>query len=404
MKAGHLVWRNMLHRKMLSLLTVLSVALIVALVVFLMQVSEGVEKGAETGYGPFELVIGADGSETQLAMNTFYHVGTPTGNIPYSAWQTASRSPEAESVFAITTGDNLNGLPIVGIEPGYFPVRYGDKKLRAGKLYAATGEAVLGSYAAKESGLRVGDTFHGGHGLAEDSHAGEEEGEEHEEEEAHERFAYRVVGILPELHTPDDRAVFTTLDYAWAVHHTESAEKREVTALIVKPKSLTGAMAMRNQFEAMDNIQAVFSSKAVADVVNLVDSGSQVLQVVTALCVVLAAMTLMLSLLAAAKERKRDAGLLRLIGKTRGFVWASFMGEGMMLTAAGLLLGLLAGHAGSWMSVDVVYGFSGVRLEAWSVAPGEGLLAAGALVLGALSAAGPAFGMYKTDPLQLFRA
>lgn len=398
-----LLWRNVWHRKALSLVTALSTALTVALIVVLLLVSHGVEKGAELGYGPFELVIGADGSETQLAMNTFYHVGAPTGNVPSSVWEQIRKENEAESAFAITAGDQLNGFPIVGIDPGYFAVRYGDRKLAAGKLYAATGEAVLGSYAAKETGLKVGDTFHGGHGLTEEAGHIEEE-EEHGEHEEHERFIYRVAGILPDLHTPDDRAVFTTLDYAWAVHHTESAEHREVTAVIVKPRSLAGAQSMKLKYDAMDNVQAVYSSKAVADVINMVDRGKQALQVVTALCIALAALTLMLSMMASVNERRRDVGLLRLIGKTRLYVWSVLMGEGVLLTVLGLTAGLAAGHLAGYLGMDAVYGFSGVRIDPWAPAPGEGLLAAGALVIGAAAALGPAAGMYRTDPLQLFRA
>ncbi len=43
----HLLWRNMIYRKMLSLLTVFSVAVTVALIIFLELCSAGVEHGAE---------------------------------------------------------------------------------------------------------------------------------------------------------------------------------------------------------------------------------------------------------------------------------------------------------------------------------------------------------------------
>lgn len=415
MKLPHLIWRNVLHRKLLTVLTVFSVALTVGLIVFLLQLSAGVEQGAEKGYGPFDVVIGADGSESQLALNTFYHVGAPTGNVPYRVFDAVRNEPEAEAAFAMTTGDSYNGYPIVGIDPGYFSVRYGDRKLASGKLYAITGEAVIGSYVAQVNGVKLGDTFSGAHGLTADGHGEEaehdgEHGEDHDEagqeegHEAHASFTYTVVGILPDLHTPDDRAVFTTLDYAWAVHHTESAEQREVTAVMVKPKSLFGAQSLKQKYGAMDKVQAVYTSKAVADVVNLVDMGTEAASAITVICIILAAITLMLSLIAAVSERKRDVGLLRLIGKSRGYVWTALMGEGLLLAAAGLVLGLLLGHAGSYLSVDAIFGYTGVRLSPWSLASGEGQLIAGALLIGAVASLAPALGMYRVDPLQLFRA
>lgn len=392
-----LVWRNVLHRRTLSLLTAAAVAVTAALTVFLLLLRDGVEQGAEKGYGPFEVVIGADGSESQLALNTFYHVGAPTGNVPYKVLESVRAEADTAAVFAMTTGDSLNGYPIVGVEPGYFQTRYGDKRLASGKLYASTGEAVVGAYAAKAAGLKIGDTFHGAHGLTEEHH-------EEEDEEEHEGFSYRVVGILPLLHTPDDRAVFTTLDYAWAVHHNEHAQNREVTAIMVKPASLAGAQALRLKYDALDNVQAVFTSKAVADVVNMADKGTQAAGALTVLCVALAAITVSLSLIAAANERRRDAGLLRLIGKSRGYVWATLMSEGLLLTVAGLAAGLLLGHGASGVFTDALFGYTGIRLQAWSVASGEGLLLIGALLLGGAATLVPALNMYKADPLQMFRS
>ncbi|AFH64098.1 ABC transporter permease [Paenibacillus caseinilyticus] len=432
-----LLWRNLWHRKGLSLLTALSVALTVGLLVFLILVKAGIEEGAAKGYGPFELVVGADGSETQLVLNTFYHVDVPTGNIPYEVFEGLAKDPQTAAAYAMTTGDNYNGYPIVGIEPAYFPERYGDRRLAEGRLYAASGEVVLGAHAARELGVHVGGTFKGGHGLVESHGAGEvvveghdaedhgeegheepaeagheagKEGEEHEAAghgepgDAHDSFEYKVVGILPMLNTADDRAVFTTVDYAWKVHGAEAQQHREVTAVLVKPKSIGGAQALKLAYDKLDNVQAVYSSKAVADVVNLVDQGTAMLNVVSVLCVLLAAISILLSLVAAAGERSKDAGLLRLIGKPASFIWFALLGEGLLITAIGLAAGLAIGHLGSYLGATAMFEFSGIHVNALTVAEGEGLLAAGTLLVGAAASMGPAFRVYRADPLQLFRS
>ncbi|SEF50807.1 ABC transporter permease [Paenibacillus sp. UNC499MF] len=428
MSVFQVIWRNALHRKTLSVLTMLSVALTAALLLFVLMWNEGVEKGAEKGYGPFELTMGAEGSKTQLAMSTYYHIGAPTGNIPNALYEEVKKEPEAEEVFAVTTGDNLNGYPIVGVDARYFAVRYGDKQLASGSLYGGLGEAVIGSHAARTLGLKVGDTFKGGHGLvhsaeeagehagehheeesgshADESHEGEHAGGQggHDEHEGHEAFMYKVVGILPPLHSPDDRAVFTTLDYAWAVHGEAAQQDREVTALMVKPKSLLGAQSLKNKYDAMTGLQAMYTGKAVADVVNVVDKGTQVVQIVTYLCVLLAALTLLLSLLAAASERRKDVALLRLIGKPGRYVWTALVGEGVFLTAGGLLAGLLLGHSAGAAGSSLLFDFAGIQIDPWSLAPGELILAGGAVLLGIGASAIPAWQVYRVDPLHLFRS
>lgn len=391
----------MIHRKSLTFLTIFSVMITIALFVVLLLSKEGVENGAEKGYGPFELVIGADGSESQLVLNTFYRVGTPTGNISHDVLDAIKKEPETESVFGMTTGDSHNGFPIVGIDPGYFPARYQDRQLKSGSLYRQLGEVTVGYYAAKELGVRVGDEFHGSHGLVEE-HSAEEENEEEEHEDEHHSFTYKVVGILPKLNTPDDRAIFTTIDYAWVVHKGQS-EHRDVTAIMVKPKSLLGAQNLKLKYDQMDNIQAVYSSKAVADVLNMVDSGAQLITIAMAICVVLAAVSLLLSLTAAVQERKKDVGLLRLIGKPRSFIFLNLLGEGLLLTSIGLIAGLLLGHLSAWVMSDTVFTHTGVQLNAGMLASGELVLALATIGLGSIATMGPAFRLFRVDPVTLFR-
>lgn len=413
MSLFELTLRNVLHRRFLSLLTVCAVALTVAFVVLLSLSRESVEQGAQKGYGPFDLVIGAAGSETQLVLNTFYHIGAPTGNIPLTVLEKVEQDEGVDRAYAMTTGDNYNGFPIVGIDPAYFVTRYGDRHLQEGALYTHTGETIIGSYVAETLGLQVGDTFSGAHGLVQDHHDSadteHEEGhvEDHEggdtAEHAHESFHYTVAGILPALHTPDDRAVFTTVDYAWAVHGL-APEDREITAVLIKPASLLGAHDLKESFDGSNGVTAAYTSKAVSDVLNAVDQGSRLLGVLTALCVLLAAIAILLSLIAAVGERTKDVGLLRLLGKSRTYVWLTLTSEGLLVTAAGLLVGLLLGHFGAFLLKDALFAQAGIQIEPYHWTKDHWLIAIGTLSIGLLSSLGPAFRMYRLNPLALFKS
>lgn len=399
-----LLLRNIWHRKFLSLLTVLSVAATVAFIVLLSLSRDSVEQGAEKGYGPFDVVVGAAGSETQLVLSTFYHVGAPTGNIPLTTLETVRQDAGVDAAYAMTAGDNYNGYPIVGIDPAYFLTRYGDRMLASGQLYTATGEVVVGDYVARTLGLQVGDTFAGAHGLVEGAHHDEAaEEEEHGEHDEHAAFMYTVKGILPALNTPDDRAVFTTVDYAWAVHEEAGAD-REITAILVKPKTLLGAQQLKTELERTGRIQVTYTSKAVADVVNLVDQGAEIIGIVTLLCVVLAAISILLSLIAAAGERTKDVGLLRLLGKSKRYVWLTMIGEGLIITAAGLILGLLGGHIGAYLLKDVLFAAGGIQIAPFRWSSEHTLLALGTLAVGLAASLGPALRLYRMDPLTLFKS
>lgn len=403
----HLLFQNIWHRKVLSLLTILSVTATVAFIVVLSLSKAGVEQGAEKGYGPFDVVIGATGSETQLVLNAFYHVGAPTGNIPESALETVRESAQVEQAYALTTGDSYLGYPIVGIDPEYFMTRYGDRRLSNGYLYSATGEVVVGSYVAKKLQLHIGDTFSGAHGLVENDHVEKEkhEGtEEHNAHDEHAEFVYTIAGILPKLNTPDDRAIFTTVDYAWAVHESLEDEAKEITAILVKPTNILSAGELRNELASMPQVQVAYSSKAVAEVVNLVDKGSEIVQIITVLCVVLAGISLLLSLVAAASERMKDAGLLRLLGKSRAYVWLTMVGEGLVITTLGLVLGILVGVVGSYMLEDTLFSYTGIQINPMMWSFDYLVIAMGTLSIGFIASLMPAIRMYRMDSLTLFKA
>lgn len=435
MSVFQLLWRNMMHRKTLSLLTIVSIAITIALLLVLLQVRAGIEHGAEKGYGPFELTLGSKGSSTQLVLNTYYRIGTPAQNIPQQVLHDVLKDSEVAHAYAMTAGDSYRGYPIIGMDAAYFYTRYGDQSMKAGGMYAKTGEAVIGSHVASQLGLRVGDTFHGNHGLVNGgSHSFDNSPEEnseaipndqhveaHSEQQAeaagskhhnesdephhdHEHFEYRIVGILPTLGTADDRAVFTTLDYAWHVHGITHEEDKMITAILVQPKSLLGAQAIKNKFNQRADVQAVYTSKAVADVVNVVDRGTELVQFVSLLCVLLAAITLLLSLTSVVTERKKDVGLMRLIGKSRLYVWTILIGEGLFLTGIGAMLGLFLGHLATSFSASSILEWSGVHVDALRIARGEIQLVLGALIVGFLASIGPAWKVYRVDPLQLFRS
>ncbi|WP_168121526.1 FtsX-like permease family protein [Paenibacillus sp. HB172176] len=402
MNALHYVWRSMRHRYLLSLLTIFAVMVTVALFALLLMSQAGVEQSAEKGYGPFDLVVGADGSDTQLVLSTFYRVGAPVDNIPLSVLEDAKNSSEAQAAFGVTMGDNHDGYRIIGVDAAYFPTRYENRKLSQGRLYSQLGEVTVGYSVAKALHLKVGDTFAGAHGLVEHGVESFDEGEEEGHDE-HASFSYRVVGILPKLNTPDDRGIFTTMEYAWAVH-PDADEHKEVTAILIKPRSLMGAQTMKLKYDAIDHVQAVYSSKAIADVLNMVDSGSQLLSIVMLVCMLLSAVTLLLALIASIQEKQREVGLLRLIGKSRMYIMSSLVGEGLMLTALGVVFGLLLGHLLAALFSDAVFAQTGVLLQAWNWADGETLLVLAALLVGAVASLGPSLKVYQSDALTLFKA
>jgi putative ABC transport system permease protein len=409
-------WRNITFRKTLSWLTILSVALATALVVFITLAQEGLQRGAAKGYGPYEVVVGAEGSGSQLVLNTFYYLGAPTGNIKYSVYEKLTESGLADKAYPITKGDNYQGFQIVGTPAQYLSTRYPEAVLADGKLYNKAGETVIGAHVAKDLGLKVGSEFISGHGVIDTGL------------DTHQELSYKVVGILPPLHTPDDKAIFTTLDAAWIVHgqgeheaeahekaethdsgqeeeesHTEHEAEGDITAIVIKPKGLIELQTIKNKFNDLEGVQAVYSSKEIADILNIMDVGAQIVKVIAGAGILIAAISILLSLTASAAERKKDIGLLRLLGKSKVFIMSGMMIEGGLLTFVGVCLGMVLGHVGSAVLSPSIFQYTGIQINPWGFVSSEIIIIAGAMVIGIVSSVWPALRAYKVQPLEFLR-
>ena len=236
-----LVLKNIAQRKFSVVLTAVSVALGVALIAATLDIRRQVEeKFSQTSVG-YELIVGAKGSPLQLVLNTVYHLGNPTGNLPYSTYELYRRNPFVSYAIPMGLGDNYKGFRIVCTTTEFFTkfnyVKDKQFELAEGRLFRDDElyAAVLGKEVAEKTGLKLGDKFVATHGLQE---ASGDIGKQHE----HNQFT--VVGILKKTGTPSDKAVYASLPTVWAIHeeeahHDKETRKEAVERIYGKPEKDT---------------------------------------------------------------------------------------------------------------------------------------------------------------------
>lgn len=414
-----LSFKNVMHKRTLTFLTVFAVAFATALVVFIFLVNDGLQKNVGKGYGPFHVVVGAEGSASQLVLNTFYHLGAPTGNVSYELYEDIKESRFVEKAIPMTRGDNYKGFAIVGTPFEYLSTRYPDASLQKGTFYQVPGEVVIGSYVADILGLKIGDSFHGNHGAVESG-------------DSHDDFSFKVVGILGDLGTPDDKAIFTTLNTAWVVHddhgtedvHLEDEEhaveegheehtveedheehiEGDITAIVIKPKGVMDIQGIKANYDELDGVQVAYSGKTTAEILTIVDTGAKVIKLLALVTILIAAISVLLSLSAMASERKKDIGLLRLIGKSKAYITFGMIIEANLLTLIGIIIGLSLGHIGSYMLTDIIFSYSGIQINAWTFISAEIYIILGGIIICTIAALIPSLRSYRIDPVQLFHS
>lgn len=388
---------------------VLLVALAVALGVAVSAQERALRQGSAQAADKFDLIIGARGSETQLVLSAVYLQAAAIQLLPPSILADLTNDPSVKLASPIGFGDSHGGHPIVGVVPA-FVAHLADGSLAEGRVFAQLDEVVVG--AAVD--LRPGDGFHPTHGMVAIEH-----------DEDHHDFTYRVVGRLPPLGNPWDRAIVAPIEAVWWMHalplgHAiddarlypngpdavpdwravplgppwDATELTGVPAIVVQPDSFAAAYRLRGEYRARDGSVAVFPAEVLIQLYGLLGDVRNLLAVISVLTQVLVIGAVLLAVLASLAQRRRLIAVLRALGASRGFVFATVWLTVALMLATASLLGLGLGYVAALALARAFAAETSIALPV-SLAGPELLLVLAIVVIGLVLATIPAALIYR---------
>src|SRR4051812_35345304 len=166
-----LVLKSLRQHLVSTLVSAIAIALAGGLLMAVWVVKEEANQTFTGVTGGFDAVLGARSSKLQLVLNAIFHLEDSPGNISAEDVETIRSNPAVEVALPIAVGDNYKGYRLVGTTTELFGrVEYSPgsryRVLPPGRPFAeGQHEAVAGSFAAAQLGLKIGDTFHPFHGL-----------------------------------------------------------------------------------------------------------------------------------------------------------------------------------------------------------------------------------------------
>ncbi|MEM9174440.1 MAG: FtsX-like permease family protein [Myxococcota bacterium] len=410
MKAGLglLVRRSLREHAVSTAITVASVGLATGLVLAVFAIQAQSQRAFSAGPLGFDAVLGARGSPLQLVLNAVFHLETSPGNLPWALYEAIEQHPQVERAIPYAVGDNHRGFRIVGTVRDLFEPIDGREAavLRVaagGRLFdPARREAVIGSTVARETELAVGDTFHPHHGLVFDASARHDD-------------AYVVTGVLAPSNTPADRVLWIPLDgvYRMSGHvlrgsgeaHTAEADStipdahKEVSAVMLKLAAPQAGFFLDQTINKQGKVATLAwpIPAIMADLFDKLGWAVRVLGLVAYLVVLVAAGSIVASLVNTMNERRRDFAVLRALGAHRRTISAAIVLETASIGAAGALLGFGVYAAIFALARTLVHDETGVVLDPWAWHPVFALAPASVVLLSAAAGLVPARLAYRTD-------
>jgi len=403
-----LVVRRSLRRHALSTaVTVVAAALAGGLVLSVFSIEHQARRAFTGGRVGFDAVLGARGSQLQLVLNTVFHLETSPGNLPWSLYTRIREDPRVRVAVPYATGDSFAGFRIVGTVPERFTEleKGADRPLRParGRLFDRDrAEAVLGSTAARTTGLEVGDTFHPSHGTAEIG------GEEHADE-------YTVVGVLAPTNSPSDRVIWIPIEGIFRMegHVLRGAgeeyaprpgtpipdEHKEVSAVVLDLASPVHGFELAREL-ARDRDDATLAFPVGRVLANLFEKLGWIHRIFAAvawLVVGVSAAGILASVYNTIRERRGELAVLRALGARRGTVFAAVVTEAAAIAGSGAALGFVVYGATASVASQVVRARTGIVLDVLAPHPVFWWMPLAMVILGALAGVVPAVKAYSTD-------
>ncbi|MEO0530384.1 MAG: ABC transporter permease [Planctomycetota bacterium] len=453
MSLWRIAWKNMAQRGVASSLTILSMALGVAVMVGVIVVHAVTVKQFGGDAQGYHLIVGGKGGDLQLVLSTVYHLGEARYTLPYSFYREFTDGEYAELTEVAVPyclGDSFDPRPsddgpseqlfrVVATTPDLFDkIQYGtnrdgsprEYKFRDGKNFRADRafEAVLGSVVAARSGVKVGETINPTHGIS-------GRGDKHD--------AFVVTGILEPTGTANDRAVFVNIEGFYlleghALSPATAEEKfaagpvgeaqrddprgtlpqtqlfdndgkpieplpepqREVSSILVLCSNMMGPTVLTTKINKDQNrsAQAVAPARVVTSLLEgIVGPLRLVLLVLTILIVVVASISILVSIYNSMSERAHDIAVMRALGASRSSVMLVVLSESILLSLAGGVLGIVLGHALIAAAAPYIEYQTGVRLAFWEFDPWEIAVIPALVLLATLAGFLPAISAYRTD-------
>lgn len=347
-----IVQRSLRQHALSTVITALSIALGCGLVLSVITIKDQAHKAFTGGQSGFDGVLGGRGSELQIVLNSVFHLEAAPGTISWAMYQGIKKHPVVKYAVPYAVGDNYLGFRIVGTTEDLFNVYDNEgQKLEVqpgGQIFDPTRkQAMIGSYAAQKTNLKLGDTFKPYHGFNFDPNS------QHED-------VYHIVGILKPTNTPIDRAIFIPLEgfFRMGGHTVKTADmkseyvpkpdeeipdsEKTVSYVMLKFKEDTEPAVEKLKYtinrQGKEGTLVAPISDVLSGFFDKIGWIDKILGLIALLVVFVAAGAILASIYNSMNERRREIAILRALGARRATVFSAIVFEAAAIAGCGAII------------------------------------------------------------------
>ncbi len=404
-----LAWKSLLNRRLAAALLIFSIALSVALLAGVERVRTQTEASFTRAVAGTDLVVGARSGPVNLMLYAVFRIGDATNNISWKSYATIAANPRVAWTVPLSLGDSHRGFRVLGTTAEYFEhYRTGtDRPLafRDGKPFADVFDAVIGAEVGRASRLPRRRRDHARPRHRQRRASPSTTTSRSASSASLRRRAPRWTAPCTcrskasKRSTPTGRAGGRVPGLSIGPEQARKLDlqPKAITAILVGVKSKAAVFQLQraiNEYRE-EPLLAVLPGVALQQVWQIVGVAERALFLVAAAVAAASLAGLIALHLAALDARRRELAILRALGAPPRAIFGLVLGESFLLTAAGIVLGVVLLQIGLLAAAAFIETRFGLVLEAGLPTATEAALLAAVLVCGTLAGAIPAWRAYR---------
>ncbi|ELA7334687.1 ABC transporter permease [Vibrio parahaemolyticus] len=402
-----LAWKSLMNRKATAVLTIMTVAISVILLLGVERIRTQAKDSFANTISGTDLIVGGRSGQVNLLLYSVFRIGNATNNIDWKSYQEFSQHRAVDWAIPISLGDSHKGFRVMGTNHSYFEhYKYGSKQpltFSKGKEFNGLFETVLGSDVAKQLGYQIGSEIIIAHGISDVGFS------------RHDKLPFKVVGILAPTGTPVDKTVHVSLEAIEAIHvgwesgarlgltpdakvlQERDFQPKQITAMLVGLKSRIQTFALQRQINnyPKEPLSAIMPGVALHELWGMMSVAEQALMAVSGFVVIAGLLGMLSSLLTSLQERRREMAILRAMGARPRHVFSLLISEASLLTAAGIVTGVLGLYAILALLQPLIQQHYGINLTLSTLSAYEWMLLSFVQCAGIVIGFIPAFRAYR---------
>jgi len=381
-----LAFKNLLRRKIRTILTIIGIGIVIAIFFSLISFNAGYSRSLGNEFLSFGIhILAVPKGCPYEATSLLLHGGEMDKTLTYAQFEEIAKNEFvdiASPLLLIRTTINSPDYEtaLYGISDSLFELKpYW--KLNGSKFSSLNAnEAIIGANLAKELNLKIGSKVY----------------------LTNNKVETKIVGILSITGTSDDNFIYVPLKYSEKL----AGKSDSLTAVAIKVKQGAKIGMVSNMLAQIPDVQTVTFTQVQSTLNGLVSTTQQLLLVATIFTLLIGLVSLVNTLYMSISERKKELGMLKAIGARNSQIFFLIITETIIIVLVAALLGV-ALSIGFSSTIEYV-----IRQLIENAPPGRlAYYTSSTLILtvlisaliGVLSSIFPAYSATKIPPMEVIR-